>query len=139
MKDVPPSAPPVPAAVRVDIWLDVVCLFKTRSEAQRALRAGQVSMDGVPVKPHRPLHVGDKLDILRPSGRLQTIVVLGLVDQNVSKAEARLLYDDVTPPPSPEEIEGARMDRLLRDSLPHPVTTPHRRDRRTLRRLRRVF
>ena len=29
------------------------------------------------------------------------------IDQHVKKAEARALYDDVTPKPTPEEIEAA--------------------------------
>ena len=30
-------------AVRLDVWLDVACLFKTRSEAQRACKLGKVA------------------------------------------------------------------------------------------------
>ena len=33
-------------AVRIDIWLDVACLFKTRSEAQRACKGGKVDLNG---------------------------------------------------------------------------------------------
>ena len=37
-------------SVRLDIWLDVACLFRTRSEAQKACRAGKVTANGQSVK-----------------------------------------------------------------------------------------
>ena len=41
--------------VRLDIWLDVACLFKTRSEAQRACKGGKVEVNGQSAKPHREI------------------------------------------------------------------------------------
>ena len=32
--------------VRLDVWLDVACLFKTRSEAKRACEGGKVTVNG---------------------------------------------------------------------------------------------
>jgi len=63
----PPS--PETAGVRLDVWLDVACLFKTRSEAQKACRGGKVDVNGQSGKPHRALHVGDELRITRAAGR----------------------------------------------------------------------
>ena len=34
------------AAVRLDVWLDVACLYRTRSEAQRACVGGKVEVNG---------------------------------------------------------------------------------------------
>ena len=31
-------------AMRVDVWLDIACLFKTRSEAKRACEGGKVEV-----------------------------------------------------------------------------------------------
>jgi ribosome-associated heat shock protein Hsp15 len=123
-------------STRLDVWLDLSCLFKTRSDAQRACRAGQVEVNGVCAKPHRALKSGDTLRIARGQGRQQTVVVRGFASHHVAKAAARALYDDLTPPPSPEELEARRIERLLRQSAPPPVAAPHRRDRRELRRLR---
>ena len=52
--------------VRLDVWLDVACLFRTRSEAQKACRAGKVSVNGQPAKPNRHLRIGTRL---RSDGR----------------------------------------------------------------------
>jgi ribosome-associated heat shock protein Hsp15 len=116
-------------AVRLDVWLDVACLFKTRSEAQRACKMGRVSVNGTVAKPHRELAEGDEIVISRPGARRQTVVVLTITDKHVPKAEARTLYDDRTPPPSPEELEVRRMERLLRASA-GPAPRLDRRNQR---------
>jgi ribosome-associated heat shock protein Hsp15 len=122
-------------APRLDLWLDVACLFKTRSEARRACVLGKVLVNGVVAKPHRPLKAGDELVIQRPFGRRQTLVVRGLADRHVPRAEARRLYDDLTPPPTPEEVALRRLERQYRAAAT-PPTRPDRRERRALRRLK---
>ncbi len=88
----------IPAeSVRLDVWLDVACLFKTRSAAQKACTSGKIDVNGQAAKPHRLLRVGDAIEIGRPYGRKQRIVVKGLADRHRSKADARLLYEDLTP------------------------------------------
>ncbi len=74
--------------IRLDIWLDVACLFRTRSEAQNACKGGKVDVNGQPAKPNRLLRTGDELIISRPFGRKQRIVVRGLADRHVAKAYA---------------------------------------------------
>jgi ribosome-associated heat shock protein Hsp15 len=121
--------------VRLDIWLDVACLFRTRSEAQKACRGGKVDANGQPAKPNRRLRVGDELEISRPLGRKQRLRVLALADRHVAKAEARRLYEDLTPPPTPEEIEARRQARLFHAAMT-PPHSPDKRQRRALRKMR---
>ena len=120
---------------RLDVWLDVACLFKTRSEAQRACKGGKVDVNGQAAKPHREIRPGDVIEITRPLGRRQRVVVKVTTDKHVPKTEARQLYEDTTPPPSPEE--QAMLD-LLRLAGPRRRAvqpgTPDRRERRRLRR-----
>ena len=123
-------------AVRLDTWLDVACLFKTRSEAQKACKLGKVAVNGVDAKPHREVEVGDEIEISRPMSRKQLITVLGIASTHVPKAEARQLYEDRTPKPTPEEIEIRRLERIYRAAAT-PKTRPERDTRRTLRRLKR--
>jgi ribosome-associated heat shock protein Hsp15 len=115
--------------VRLDVWLDVACLFKTRSEAQRECKLGRVSLNGTVAKPHRELRVGDTLAIVRPGGRKQTLVIRGLADQHVAKALARQLYLDTTPPATTEEIAARRLERLFRASQ-KPAARLDRRSQR---------
>ena len=121
--------------VRLDVWLDVACLFKTRSEAQKELKAGRISVNRQSVKPHRLIRVGDEIEIGRPLGRKQRIRVVGLVEQHLARAEARKLYEDLTPAPSPEEIEARRLARIFHASVT-PPNSPDKRQRRALRKLR---
>jgi ribosome-associated heat shock protein Hsp15 len=123
-------------SVRLDVWLDVACLFRTRSEAQKACKLGRLEVNGQPAKPHRLLHAGDKLEIRRPYGRVQTIVVKVLADRHVPKADARQLYEDQTPPPDPAQIENRRLERIHR-ALMTPPRAPDKRERRAMRRLKR--
>ena len=122
-------------SVRLDVWLDVACLFKTRSEAKRACEGGKVDVNGEKAKPHRMLREGDRIRISRGYGRNQDVVVRIAIDQHVKKSEARALYDDHTPKPTPEEIEARRIDRAFRAAA-RAAGTPDRRRRREVRRLK---
>ena len=121
--------------VRLDIWLDVACLFKTRSEAQKACRSGRIDVNRQPAKPDRRLRVGDLINIARPLGRRQQVKVLALAQRHLAKVEARKLYDDLTPPPTAEEIEARKLDRLYRAAMT-PPRAPDKRQRRALRKLK---
>jgi ribosome-associated heat shock protein Hsp15 len=122
--------------VRLDVWLDVACLYRTRSEAQKACKGGKVDLNGQAARPHREVRVGDAIDISRIPGRRQRIVVRGLADQHVPRAVARELYEDVTPPPSPEELERRRLSRLAGPIVRATRGAPDKRERRLLRRLK---
>ena len=121
--------------VRLDVWLDIACLFRTRSEAQKACKGGKIDVNGQTAKPNRLVGPGDELKISRPFGRKQRIVVRGVADRHVAKQEARLLYEDLTPPPLPEEIEMRRLERMYRAAAT-PPRAPDKRDRRALRKLK---
>ena len=124
--------------MRLDLWLDISCLFKTRSEAQKACKGGKVDVNGQAAKPHREMRIGDVLEISRPYGRKQRVILRGFAEQHVAKAAARELYEDVTPTPNPEEIENRRLTRLMRAmTRPASAGAPDKRERRALRRLKR--
>jgi ribosome-associated heat shock protein Hsp15 len=124
--------------VRLDVWLDVSCLYRTRSEAQRACKGGKVEVNGASCKPHRHVRVGDEVRISRPFGRKQTLTVLVLAERHLPKAEARLLYQDTTPPLSGEERETRRLERLYRASMQR-TGAPDKRERRALKKLKGHF
>jgi ribosome-associated heat shock protein Hsp15 len=124
-----------PGGIRLDIWLDVACLFRTRSEAQRACKSGRIEVNGQKARANRMLRAGDRLVIRRPLGHCQDIHVLGLADRHIAKTEARALYEDRTPPPAPEERERRRLERTYRAAM-QAAGRPDKRDRRELRRLK---
>jgi ribosome-associated heat shock protein Hsp15 len=122
--------------MRLDVWLDVSCLFKTRSEAKRACEGGKVEINGDPAKPNRVLREGDRLQINRGGGRTQDVIVRILIEQHVPKADARALYDDVTPKPTAEQVEMQRIDRAYQAAA-RAAGTPDRRRRRKILQFKR--
>ena len=122
----PDRAPP--ERIRLDVWLDVACVCKTRSAARQACLGGKVSVNGARAKPNREIRTGDRIGITGPHGRRELVVKV-VEAQHIPKATARKLYEDVTPPPTPEELE---LRDLLRRAGPVPGqdSTPDRRNRR---------
>ena len=121
--------------VRLDVWLDVACLYKTRSEAQKACLGGKVEVNGQNVKPHRPVRIGDELRLSRPYGRKQTVTVTGLAERHLPKAEARALYNDTTPPLSEDERAMRRIERIYRAGMQR-THAPDKRERREIRKFK---
>ena len=122
-------------AVRLDVWLDVACLYRTRSEAQRACQGGKVEVNGQSSKPHRLVRIGDEIRVSRPYGHKQTLTVAALADRHVPKAEARLLYQDTTPPISEDEKQLRRLERIYRAGMQRSGA-PDKRERRAIRKLK---
>ena len=75
--------------------------------------------------------------VSRPLGRKQRVIVRELADKHMAKADARKLYEDLTPPPTPEEVEMRRMARLSRAfTRPAGAGAPDKRERRQLRKMK---
>ena len=104
--------PPPLSEVRLDVWLDVSCLFPTRSQAAASCAGGKVDLNGRAAAAHKLVRAGDRLEITFPRGR-RNFLVKGLAERHVSKAAARTLYEETTPPLSPQVLEARRLERLL--------------------------
>lgn len=91
--DVPPAA-----SLRLDKWLWFARLARTRSLAARLCVEGCVSIDGRDgAKPHHALRVGAIVIVELPHQR-RRLIVRALGARRGPPAEARLLYDEPTPP-----------------------------------------
>jgi ribosome-associated heat shock protein Hsp15 len=117
------------------VWLDVACLFRTRPDAQKACRGGKIEVNGQIAKPNRLVRPGDSVTIGRPFGRKQQVVVKQVADRHLAKTDARALYEDLTPEPTPAEIEERRLERMYRAAVT-PLRAPDKRERRVRRRLK---
>jgi ribosome-associated heat shock protein Hsp15 len=122
-------------ADRLDHWLWVVRLTKTRSLAAEAIKAGRVQVNGQPAKPSREVHPGDEVEV-RNGAIHTTVVVRGAAPRRVGAPEAAKLYEE-----TPESRE-ARERFAEQRRLVEPVRSewgkgrPTKRDRRTMDRLR---
>jgi len=91
-------------SVRLDKWLQVARMFKTRTQATHACELGRVRVNGQPAKPHRPLAVGDRVELQQGDWE-RVLAVRELRDRPVPKAEGAALYDDQSPPrPAPDPL-----------------------------------
>jgi ribosome-associated heat shock protein Hsp15 len=82
--------------VRVDKWLWSVRLFKTRTQATDACKAGDIQLAGRILKPSHLLQTGDRLQVRR-QGINYTIEVLRLLEKRVGAPIAQECFADHTP------------------------------------------
>lgn len=89
------------ARQRLDKWLWYARLARTRTLAQKLAVSGQVRINRERTdSASQPVKVGDVLTVALPGG----VRVLKIVDTGARRGpapEARLLYDDLSPPPPP--------------------------------------
>jgi ribosome-associated heat shock protein Hsp15 len=85
-------------SVRVDKWLHVARVFKTRSLATRACQLSRVRVDGVAVKPHRELREGDRVEIEVTPDWTRVLVVRELAEKTLAKTEVPRIFEDLSPP-----------------------------------------
>lgn len=84
--------------VRVDKWLQVARVFKTRSQANRACNLGRVRVDGQDAKAHRRLSIGERVEVDVDGDWTRILEVRVLRDKPVRKDLAAELYADHSPP-----------------------------------------
>jgi len=84
-------------SVRLDKWLQVARMFKTRTQATHACDLGRVRVNGQSAKPHRQLVPGDRIELAQGDWE-RVLIVKELRDRPVPKAEAPGLYEDQSPP-----------------------------------------
>lgn len=121
-------------SVRLDKWLQVARIFKTRTQATHACELGRVQVNGQNAKAHRHLSLGDKVELMQGDWP-RVLLVRELVDRPVAKAEASALFEDLSPPRPETEADPIR--RLLRrpPSLRSAgAGRPTKRDRRDIER-----
>jgi len=83
--------------LRIDKYLWAIRVFKTRSLAADACKAGRVKLNGQRIKPSTVVHVGDTYDIQKGIEK-KVVRVTGLLDKRVDAKTAAAYYEDLTPP-----------------------------------------
>jgi ribosome-associated heat shock protein Hsp15 len=91
-------------AIRVDKWLWEVRLFKSRSLATDACKAGKVKIDGTNIKPSRELKCGDILTVsLNPL--FKTVRVKQFPKSRVNAKTVGDYMEDLTSPAEYERVK----------------------------------
>lgn len=121
------TSPATQGSVRVDVWLWSVRVYKTRSAASSACKAGHVRSNGVTVKPSTNVSVGDEVRV-RQHGFDRILGVTAIISKRAGAPIATQCYEDRTPerpretiPQVPVRDRGAgrptKKDRREMDSL----------------------
>lgn len=115
--------------VRIDAWVWAVRMFKTRSEAADAVRAGHVKLNGTATKPAQQVVPGDRVRVWKDH-REHDLEVVATLRKRAGAPIARTCYIDHAPPPPPKEIMASIPQR------DRGAGRPTKKDRRDIDRLR---
>jgi ribosome-associated heat shock protein Hsp15 len=114
--------------VRVDKWLWVVRIFKTRSESTEACKKGHVLIDKLPVKPSRMLRPGHIVQVKKPPIE-RSYKVLGISEKRISAKLTEEFVMDITPPETIKLLEIQKnMHWIMRTKGTGRPTKKERRD-----------
>lgn len=115
--------------LRIDKYLWSIRLFKTRSLATDACRAGRVKLDGQNIKPSYLVKVGETFTIQKGIER-KVIKVLDLLERRVDAKTAALFYEDLTPIEETQAYKSVFHAPILRRD--RGAGRPTKRDRREI-------
>lgn len=115
--------------LRIDKYLWSIRLFKTRSLATDACKAGRVKLNGQNIKASYVVKVGDIYHVQKGIER-KIIKVLGLLERRVDAKTAVQFYEDQTPEQETAAYKSAfHAPILTRD---RGTGRPTKRDRRVI-------
>ena len=115
--------------IRIDKYLWAVRLFKTRSIATDACRAGKVKMNDMPVKPSHEISVGEIYE-LNIEQMHRTVQVKELLANRVGAKLVENYLTDLTPPEEYERIQMVRQYGF--EHRDRGAGRPTKRDRREI-------
>ena len=98
--------------VRIDKCLWATRIFKTRTIATEACKKGRVTINGVSVKPSRPLQVGEVVNVRKPP-ITYTFRVLGLIENRVGAKLVPEYLENITPKSQYDLLEMSRISGFV--------------------------
>lgn len=117
-------------SVRVDAWLWSVRMYKSRTLATAACRAGHVRINGERAKASASVGIGDTV-VARLGGVERTLEVMHLLSKRVGAEPAAAAYVDRTPKALPRDVGAPKFAVRERGA-----GRPTKRERRQIDRLR---
>ena len=129
----PAAVPPAsPAPARIDKWLWMVRIFRTRSLAGDACRAGSVTVNDHPAKPAREVRPGERVTV-RDGLVTRTLLVVASPRGRVAARWVPDFCTETTPESEWAKARAAGVHQLL--AREKGSGRPTKRDRRLLDRL----
>jgi ribosome-associated heat shock protein Hsp15 len=119
--------------IRVDKWLWVARLLKTRALAADAVKAGRVKVNGVSAKPSKEVAPGDRIELRTGPVRMD-VAVRGVAPRRGPASEAAQLYEETAESRAARERHAG--ERRLARQDGGEGGRPTKRDRRILEKLK---
>jgi len=119
--------------VRADKWLWAVRIYKTRSLATEACKAGRVRIGGQVIKPSREIRINDEVSI-HLGIFTKTVKVIALLHNRVSAALVPNFLTDITPQ---SEYDKLKVQQEMKPEFrPRGIGRPTKKHRRLIDRLK---
>lgn len=115
--------------LRIDKYLWAIRIFKTRSLATEACKAGRVKLNGQNVKPSHVVKIGDIYSVQKGVER-KVIYVKALLERRVDAKTAILHYEDRTPVEETHAFKSVFQAPVLKRD--RGAGRPTKRDRREI-------
>ncbi|MDZ7263885.1 MAG: RNA-binding S4 domain-containing protein [candidate division KSB1 bacterium] len=124
-------------SMRLDKWLKIARIIKTRSQATLACDQGRIKVNDQVAKPAKLVKIGDTIAV-KTKWRTRTFDILGIVQKNVRAEEARLLYREHELTPEEKEAEDIRslFYQAAKSQRPKYKGRPTKKERREMEKFR---
>ena len=97
---------------RIDKWLWAVRLYKTRSMATDACKKGQITMNGMTVKPSKVIKEGDVISVRKPPVTY-TFRVLQAIENRVGAKLVPEMLENITPKEQYDILEMSKISGFV--------------------------
>lgn len=115
--------------LRIDKYLWAIRIFKTRTLATEACKAGRVKVNGQNIKPSHEVKIGEIYSISKGIDR-KVVKVTGLLTNRVDAKTAVTFYEDLTPVEETQRFKSMFHAPILRRD--RGTGRPTKRDRREI-------
>ncbi len=124
--------------IRLDKWLKIARIIKTRNQAAEACDEGRVKVNNQIAKPAKLIKIGDTISV-KFKWRTRTFDVLDIQQKNVKAEQARLLYHEHELTPKEKEQEELRslFYQAAKFQRPKYKGRPTKKERRELEKFRK--
>jgi len=123
--------------IRLDKWLKIARIYKTRSKASDGCEQGRVTVNDQVAKPSKMIKIGDRI-VVRVKTVKRTFDVLDIAHKSISAEKARLLYHEHAL--SEAEVEELELRKAFFKSIkkmkPKYKGRPTKKERRQIDKLK---
>ncbi len=127
---------PVKEKLRIDKYLWAIRMFKTRTLASDACKAGRVKLDNQNIKPSHEVKIGETYQVSKGIEK-KILIVTGMLENRVDAKTAVNFYEDVTPVEQTQAFKSMFHAPLLKRD--RGTGRPTKKDRREIDELKDDF